>query len=286
MATSLFVLFREYADQCYAPSSSYIHSVSEIDADKQLAFFDRWFAIIHFFKYETCDRFYDSRNIKGMLYPYQLLKNEYEELEEEYPNLTRYVSARLKDEGFEDWRDTHDDTEGRYQSFSYNGIDVTNDTLGEVLRVKCNNPAILLNCNALRCPNRIPISSNDRQAYYVDCVDDVQTLHKWFSKNRSPQRLFIYNPKHGDKFHPSKYIPGTNRKAAQLEATCEDAQKLLELAISVQPSDAFWYYDEAVDKYIYFENQQEIRLAFHAYHLSPGEENYENIDKEKIEKVL
>ena len=35
-------------------------------------------------------------------------------------------------------------------------------------------------------------------------------------------------------------------------------------------------------KHIYFENQQEERLAFHGYHLQPGEENYDNIDMDQL----
>ena len=285
MATSLFVLFREYADQCHSPSAHYIQCVEECNANAQLAFCEKWFKIIRFFKYEKCDRFYDSMNVESMLYPYQLLKNEYAIQEDEYPSLAYYVYTELKSEGFMNWRDDCNESIEECQRFIYNGLDVTHDSLGEILRVKMSNSAILLNCDALRCSSQVDIYSNDRQSYYIDCVKDIPSLHQWFSNNRSPQRQFDYNPKHGDKYNIAEYIPGTTRRAAQLETTCEEAQKLLEYAISTDPTKAFWYYDKVVGKYIYFENQQEIRLAFHGYHLSPGEENFDNIDRAKIDKV-
>ena len=286
MATSLFVLFREYFDHSHAPSSSCIQCTSGADANEQLAYCEKWLAVIRFFKYETCNRFYDYNNVKSMLYPYILLESEFGEQEIEYPNLASYIRTEFKKEGLVDWRDEYDDNDEHVQMYFYNGVDVTNDTFGEIIRVKKSYPAILLNCEALRCPSQINVSSNDGQTYYIDCVSDIQALHKWFSSNRLPRRVFVYNPKHGDKFRPSEYISGTNRKAARLEATCEEAQRLLDLAISTSPTDSFWYYDAQVGKYIYFENQQEIRLAFHGYHLSPGEENYDNIGREKLAKIL
>ena len=286
MATSLFVLFREYVDQSHAPSSLYIQCTCGADANEQLAYCEKWLDVIRFFKYETCDRLYDYRNVKSMLYPYMLLESEFGEQEKEYPDLAGYIRTEFKKEGLVDWRDEYDENDEYVQMYIYNGVDVTNDTLGEILRVKKSYPAILLNCEALRCPSQINVSSNDGQVYYIDCVSDIQALHKWFSSNRLPRRVFVYNPKHGDKFRSSEYISGTTRKAARLEATCEEAQKLLDLAISTSPTDSFWYYDDQAGKYIYFENQHEIRLAFHGYHLVPGNENYDNIDIEKIKKVI
>lgn len=285
MATSLFVLFREYFDHSHAPSSSCIQCTSGADANEQLAYCEKWLDVIRFFKYETCNRFYDYNNVKSMLYPYILLESEFGEQEKEYPNLAGYIRTEFKKEGLVDWRDECDEKGEYVQVYIYNGVDVTNDTLGEILRVKKSYPAILLNCEALRCPSQINVSSNDGQVYYIDCVSDIQALHKWFSSNRLPRRVFVYNPKHGDKFHPSEYIYGTDRKAAWLETSREEAQRLLDLAISTSPTDSFWYYDEQVKKYIYFENQYEIRLAFHGYHLAPGDENYDNIDIEKINRV-
>ena len=285
MATSLFVLFREYADQSHAPSSPYIQCIDDSNVDILYAFCDEWFDVIRFFKYETCDRFYDLENVKGMLYPCLFMEKEYEASDAGYPSLVEYVFSEFKREGLVNWREEYDEQCGVPQVFTFDGMEVTNDALGEILRVKRRSPAVLLNCGALRCPHKIKILSNDKRSYFIDCVKDIPSLHKWFSKNRDPQRTFVYNPKHGDKYHSSEYISGTSRKAAQLETTIEDAQELLELAVSTHPNNAFWYYDEAVGKYIYFENQQEIRLAFHGYHLSIGDENYDNIDRTKIDKV-
>ena len=285
MNTSLFILLREYTDGVIMPSSPYINAEDCLDEGEWLILYKRLINTIDFFRYEICDRFFDIENLAHATYPFDLLKDYYEE-RDIYPCTSENILTQISSMGFIDWREEYDENDEYVQMYIYNGVDVTNDTLGEILRVKKSYPAILLNCEALRCPSQINVSSNDGQTYYIDCVDDIHTLHNWFSNNRQPRRVFVYNPKHGDKFHPSEYISGTDRKAARLEATCEEAQRLLDLAISTSPTDAFWYYDAQVGKYIYFENQQEIRLAFHGYHLSPGEENYDNIGKEKLAKIL
>ena len=93
---------------------------------------------------------------------------------------------------------------------------------------------------------------------------------------------YVYNPKHGDDKHPAQMIAGTTKRAAQLLTNRNDTERLLKLAVGTDINSALWYYDEANNCYIYFENQNELRLAFHGYHLSEGEENYDNIDFHKL----
>ena len=124
-----------------------------------------------------------------------------------------------------------------------------------------------------------------QKQFHIDVVTDVSGLHRWFSANRNPQRTYIYSDKHGNCFKKSQFISGTSRRAAQLDCTDAEAQLLLERAVGSDPASELWFYDEQRGKFIYFENQNELRLAFHGYHLLPGEDNFENIDIDKLDMI-
>lgn len=281
MGTSLFVLFKEYSDASNAPSAGYINSSDGVYSDNFLVYFDEWIKIVDFFQYERCDRYYDGRNIQKALYPYALLREEYEEQDDEYPRCADFVYAQLARVGLVDWRD--EACEQQKVSYFYYDCDVTADTLGEMVRQKNSGVAVVfLNCDAITCSNPIEVSLSSKETVKIDHVCNISLLHKWFSENRLPQRIFDYNPKHGDKDNQAWMIAGSNRRAAQLEVSREEAQKLLNLAVGTDIHSALWYYDDVRKKHIYFENQQETRLAFHGYHLMPGEENYDNIDRSKL----
>lgn len=115
-------------------------------------------------------------------------------------------------------------------------------------------------------------------------MSSLKELYEWFSKNRLPQRIYVYNPKHGDAYHKAQALPN-GKMAAQLETDEEATRCLLGKAIGIDTNSALWYYDHERKKFIYFENQREQRLAFHGYHLSPGDENYDNIDQEKLRQI-
>lgn len=295
METSLFILFSEYCDASHAPSAVYIAGNGETELETIWGEAQKWLDMSHYFEYELCNRYYDSRNLEGLLYPYTLLENEYEEARaqeetedeedrQEYPVLNLLVKASLNAQGFVDWRD---EAQEASEQFSWNDTDVTQDALGEMARRKKQETAVvLLNADAIRMPSPIQLSvSPTRETVDIDHCNTIPSLHQWFSENRKPQRIYDCNPKHGDDSHPARMIAGTGRRAAQLLTNQAETEQLLKLAVGTDTFSALWYYDEAHEKYIYFENQQERRLAFHGYHLSEGEENYSNIDLEKLEKI-
>lgn len=275
METSLFILFSEYCDASHAPSAVYIAGNGETELETIWGEAQKWLDMSHYFEYELCNRYYDSRNLEGLLYPYTLLENEYEEARaqeetedeedrQEYPVLNLLVKASLNAQGFVDWRD---EAQEASEQFSWNDTDVTQDALGGM-------------------PSPIQLSvSPTRETVDIDHCNTIPSLHQWFSENRQPKRIYDYNPKHGDDSHQAQMIAGTGRRAAQLLTNQAETEQLLKLAVGTDTFSALWYYDEAHEKYIYFENQQERRLAFHGYHLSEGEENYSNIDLEKLEKI-
>lgn len=284
MSTALFILFEEYSDAGKAPSQIYISAKDKIDSDALLCQFNEWMKIVEFFKYEKCNKYYDKENIKGILYPYKELAKEYAEQTDEYPDAAFYMLDKFNTLGIIDWQEECNETTS--ETYTYIEWDVTNDLLGEIARRQENSiPCILLNCNAIKEANPMVLSASSRRIINITHTKEIGQLYKWFCKNRMPQRVFVYNPKHGDDKHTAQLISGTSRQAAQLEISCPKAQELLELAIGNDANSALWIYDKSTKKYIYFENQREERLAFHGYHLQEGEENYENINRDKIRSI-
>ena len=199
--------------------------------------------------------------MKGVLYPYIVLQEEYEE--EEYPNVTVVIQALLNEEGFVDWRDEPLESGEQY---SLNNQDVTNNCLGEMARNEAQgNAVVLLNCNAFHFRSPIVLSVNPTgNNVSIYWYNDIRSLHQWFSDNRRPQRVYVYNPKHGDDKHPAQMIAGTTKRAAQLLTNRNDTERLLKLAVGTDINSALWYYDEANNCY------------------TEGEENYDNIDFHKL----
>lgn len=198
MSTSLFLLFKEYADVSKATSATYIEATPFVSSDEALIYFDRWIKVVRFFCYERCNRYYDSKNIENALYPYKLLEKEYSEQDDEYPTAADYLAAQFASLGLMDWREETD--EHPQESYFYYECDVTPDTFGEMARHKKQSKAVvLLNCSAVTSANPIELSSSSQETIFLDYVKDIPTLYDWFCKNRSPQRIFDYNPKHGDE---------------------------------------------------------------------------------------
>ena len=266
------------------PTAEYINADSCWDKDEWVTWYKRLLAIIDFFRYEKCDRFFDLKNLVQATYPFNFLKDYYEE-RDEFPGITENVLAQIGSMGFVDWRE--ESAIDGHHYFFYD-FDVTNDTLGEVARaVLSEKSVVLLNMGAITCPSPIKLSyAHNHCSIKIYHVDSIQTLHEWFSKNRKPQRIFVYSSKHGDFFKPSQIISGTGRKAAQLECLQDEAQSLLNHAIGNDIESSLWFYDDKYNKHIYFENQNERRLAFHGYHLNENEENFANISKVKLSVIL
>lgn len=291
--TSLFIIFQEYADSSSHATSPIIKSHDKIDEERDCNYFKTFLDDIEFFRYEVIDRFYDSNNLNAALYPYKILEEEYKQ-DGEYPNIALTVVSSLKAYGFEDTRQ-YDDI-GNGKEYLFHNIDVTNTIIGKAAmenghididchQQECHHISVLLQKESIdqSLVSNCELNSK-RGKKHINIVSSLEELYEWLCENRLPQRIYIYNPKHGDSGHKAQTLP-KGKKAAQLETDQKTTQQLLNKAIGTDTHSALWYYDEERKKYIYFENQNEIRLAFHAYHLKPGEENYDNIDRDKLSKI-
>lgn len=291
--TALFILLKEYVDNSHTPSKIFIEAVDKWDSKAFRADLKRWLDIVDFFAYERMALYYDKDNISSALYPYIIMETEYEKESASYPNIARLTRSKMNSLGFTDWRNS--ETPDNCHDYTYMQIDVTDSLFGEIVRYKEHKvtirdvqydfSAVLLNCDAIKESTSLVLSTSNQKSVKIDCCKDIKSLYHWLSINRKPQRIYCYNEKHGDCNHTSQWINGTNKRAAQLDSCEEETQILLERSIGDNKRSSLWLFDEKRKKFIYFENQQEERLAFHGYHIVEGDENYENINVEKLKKI-
>lgn len=283
---AVFLLFREYVDQTKSQSRPYINGDTFPLGDTQ-PIEDEFYTLIDilsFFQYEQKNIYYDVDNFDGLLFQADLFPNS-------YPNMEQTFLSQFEALGVSELPIQSKQNNGSFYCFF--NMDVSADLLGnmawhqQVQGVSCvliHNKAI----NTLK-DDTIVLQCTNNQKIMLSTKNSIPSLHKWFSVHRHPQRNYHYNPKHGDAHNQSQYINdshGNYRKAAQLLTDTDATQELLKYAVGRDLNSELWYYDDNNDCFIYFENEGNTpQLGFHAYHLHFGEENYENIDIEKLRQI-
>lgn len=281
VVTTLYVLFQEYTDQGRQPSAPFVNG-KDFPLDDGCyvhGLMDKCFGVVDYFCHEEVQKLYDENNVKGLLY-------QYSELSDEYPGKEVEFLSQLQRHGFTDWDDVKKENE---ENVIYGDWDVTEHLIGDMThREKSDGHTILLNIEALETADGVISVRCNHNSILLKVCETIPKLHLWISENRAPQRLYCYNKKHGDAYHLSQVIQdGRGLRAAQLETNESETNELLKLAVGRSRDSELWYWDENRKKFIYFENQNTINPpSFHAYHLKMGEKNSENIDVEKLSAVL
>ena len=283
--TTIYLLFREYVDRQRVPSHEYIHgrefAVERLNEDiwaevRSLT------SILNFFSHERLTVLYDLNNLRALLFPANALSKE-------YPSLKTAVLAQIKDK-YTSWEDCPSDTDNLNYSLE-TGCDISEDMLGDMTRRQHCCPCAVLHNEAIdtRRDGCVSVHCSNGKDESLFTLSDIRGMHGWVSENRIPKRQYNYNPKHGDANHPSQFFTdrhGRRRRAAQLLTDTKDTNELLKYAVGRNQASELWYYDINNDSYIYFENEGNTpQLGFHAYHLHPNDENFDNIDVEKLRQV-
>lgn len=304
--TAIYVLFKEYPDpNGRGKSASYVQDSTDYLTDIN-ALLQDWtdiFDVLSFFSYERANRFYDDNNLEGLLDVARLFPDE-------YPGAVDIIMSEIQTIGMTSWKVV---AAPRTDVYHYGSDDVTNDLLGDMAqrendhietlkRVKQNTwhqltpqqqeyePCVLLQCGAIIAPGgivRITLPGN--RLIELKTVGNIMGLHQWLSVHRFPYRHYVFNVKHGDIGHKAK--PHTDRHghsipSAQLLTSTGGTRALLKKAVGESYEGDLWYHDDANGCFIYFENQGNTpQHEYHAYHLKPGDVNYDKIKIEKLRKV-
>lgn len=281
--TEIYFLFPEYIDDHHKASAPYFHDMGYAYDEQQPRFVEEVIRMLTFFQYEqNVTKYYDKKNLEGMLYPYQEL---------DYPNVCATVRTTLRDYDVRDWRDELEEADTMIE---WHGVQVTNDTCAKVYeRSRIAKPEMLVHATLFAVEDAI---ESDGGAFVfkqnnIDCSLSFCTtqkeLHAWLCDNRIPQRRYTYNPKHGENGINDGTILPDGTPAAKLDCCGEHAQELLCKAIGdANVDNNLWYYDIEKRKVIYFEYQNESpQHEYHAYHLVPGDKRYDKVNIDLLRQI-
>lgn len=276
--TTVYLLFQEYVDAKKVTSRPYIHGrefkVENLNVEIQSEV-QPLLSILKYFGYERMFVLYDRENLEALLFPAKALSDD-------YPGLRTAVLAQIKDK-YTTWDDfpTTDDN----LTYSINRVfDISDDMLGDMARRQHYQvPCALLQKYAIDTDKAgcVNVVCSDRSTVHLTSFRDVKGFHSWISDNRMPKRTYHFNAKHGDANHHRN-----KEEAAQLLTDEATTKELLKYAVGRDQESELWYYDVKNGCFIYFENEGDTpQCGFHAYHLNSGEENFENIDIDKLCQV-
>lgn len=272
--TEIYFLFPEYIDETHVASAPYIHDMSYGFEEDTPAFVTALIDTLRFITYERVDKYYDGRNVDGMLYPYAELG---------YPSVEYTVRTSLRDYDVLDWREElgEDSSEIEWR----NNI-IVNDICSKVHERECmDKPEIKVHAALFVVEHAI---EGEGDAITFNChgrpctlvyQTTLRGLCGWLSDNRIPARRFKYCDKHGENGRGGWFLPdGTH--TALLDSSCEHAQTILNKAIGERTvSNDLWYYDSQYGKMLYFEYQNDNpQNEYHGYHLSKGDKGYDKIN--------
>lgn len=304
--TTIFVLFKEYPDpNGRGKSAPYIQDSADYLAFQNELMND-WtdvFDVLEYFAYEETNKYYDEKNIQGLLDVAQHFPNE-------YPMVVDTVMSGLQMTGL-----TPRSTSPIAKTEVYNmGVyDVTNDLLGDMAQREVNHravlekvrkdvshqmlpsekeyePCVLLQHGAVIAHGGIiRINMSGNRAIELKSVDSIIGLHQWLGVHRFPYRHYVFNDKHGDIGHKAKNHTDRHGRiipSAQLLTSAGKTKALLKKAVGESFEGDLWYHDDDHGCFIYFENQGNTpQHEYHAYHLRPGDVNYDKIKIDKLRKV-
>ncbi len=256
----IFMLFPVYEDASNTPC--YIKKVDLKPAkyyDNHISIIDK---ILQVLSIENYSGYYDSENVDAFLLPIDVV-------EDYYPNIrTRF--RRLMSRWGENWRMCSKQEET--DSFDYFFTPIKNDTFCEVTKRyysnKCNS-YLIINHDAFLCKRDVIETKYKGTIYSINVVSpDIKKIVHWFSLNRHPQRVYNWNPKHGEN-GKGAFPFNKGYKVSVLMCSNEEVSDMLNHALG-EDTKTLYYYDCNHQQYIEFKHESEN--VYHAFHLDECDE--------------
>lgn len=277
MGTSEIYLLLPVSDEIQ--DFPYLERFSVMEHEELKEYINEINGFMKFFDYEPYEGYYDGENIKGFLHPVI-------ELEDCYPNIRTYFRTVMKKWG-EDWRMTK--KQNPTKSYKYYSLSIQNDTLCEITERKCtipnDNTYLLINHKALKNSEKAIRTVCNDKIVDIDIIRlNVKDFAKWIEVNRVPQRIFSWNPKHGE-FGKGAHPDNKGDKVSVLKGSRTEAKELLKKAVGHEFSDTLYFRDLKYNAYI--EYKRESINTYHAFHIDAEDEKRIPLDiKEKISTLM
>lgn len=270
-STEVFIVLPEYRESAIQ-TGHYLQSEKLFDDNEISKYIHKIEIFNDFFTHENYQAYYDVRNIVAFSLPL-------EEIEECYPNQKTYLRSVLRE--WENWRETPLQCEK--DTYRLHSCPIADDSFCEIAKRQTLNPEnayLLINHQAFECKKKfIEIDCNDVKLQVMTCHINIRDVAEWFTCYRKPQRIYNWNPKHGEngkRAHPEN----KGDKVSTLLCSKEEAYELLKKAIGIYPHTTLFYYDR---KHLhYMEFKKENAQTFHSFHI----EDESRVPKSIKEKIL
>ena len=103
----------------------------------------------------------------------------------------------------------------------------------------------------------------DEKAVQLEVISmNLYEMYRWISEHRVPQRIYEWNPKHGENGKGAISLQG--EEVSPLLSSKEAAAELLPYAIGIKKDNKLYIFDDAFDC---FEEFAQGRGSYHSYHL-------------------
>lgn len=167
-------------------------------------------------------------------------------------------------------------------------MQIQDDTLCEIIKRKHistdGSTFLLINHNAISCSNRLIRARYDDTVIEIDVsCPEIKDIAGWFERNRRPQRIFNWNPKHGE-YGKGAHISNKGDKVSVLMGSRGEARVLLFKAIGMDLK-RLYFWDIKYKKYIEF--KQESENTYHGFHLdTEDEKRVPTVIQDRIKRLL
>lgn len=254
---------------------------NDLPDDKSLGNYIKYLrSYIDFFRDEECEMIYDAMNAAAFVYSLNIMDNY-------YPNRRREFMFALKN--LENWRRNR--VSSKDDVYVSKGKIIKDELRSEIACRMLHNSedSYLLSVYIPSFIGTVWTLQNDIGLFKIESSRlSITTSLVWISSRHFPQRLYNWNPKHGEN-GKGAHLSNKGDDVAVLLCSREHAAEIMQKAIGVPMYDTLYCYDIECEKFMEFKADCKYehlpsgatKRYYHSYHLR----NISSIPNDVIKKL-
>ena len=268
MAKSIMALvFPEYVDKGNLSTSYEFEWRDLFDDVKAESLIKELRLFIDFYEDEECSLMYDSQNAAAFSFVFETLNDC-------YPSRARQFRMALRNK--EDWRKNRvssDCDEYFVNEKSTIKDEIRSEIAARLFATPEDSFLIVVHMPGFHEREWI-LKREMNTCRVVSQPLSIRGCFKWLSHNRHPQRIYNWNPKHGEHgrgAHPEHH----GQEVSVLLCSREHAAELLNIAVGTQTHDTLYCFDTEQGKFMEYKaerkqenmTKEDSSRSYHSYHL-------------------
>lgn len=259
------LIFPEYDDADNVITSQEWKRNDLPDDDSYGEFIRHLVSFVDFYEDEECNLIYDAKNVLAFTYGMRVLP-------ECYPGRERELRFALKN--LEDWRKNRKSLENDEYTLNYSNI--KDEIRTEIATRMSNNPkdSFLITVHIPDYAAKEWQLSKGQDIYCIESLPlSIKEVFEWMSSHHHPQRVYNWNPKHGEN-GKGAYPANNGDEISVLLCSKEHAAEIMQKAIGEPMYDTLYCFDEKCGKYMEYKSEckydhlpNNAPRYYHSYHL-------------------